>query len=764
LRIAKYSVMRNFIIIVFFLAGFSGFCQYPPITLGNQINPVSVYRIIVPVSSSNKEYFAAKELQRFIELTIGYRIEIHKDDSPKSPVEIVVGKCARRNLPIDPSTLAPDEFFLKTDGSNITILGGSDLGLLYGIYYLAEKYLGCRFYAPGAEEIQRKAEIRIPVLNYREKPAFQSREVYYAGMADSAFCTKMRCNRHAQGDSGEWGMWVHTMFKLVPPDKYFDSHPEYYALMAGKRQKTQLCLTNPDVLKITIEELGKMMKEKPGAKFWSVSQMDTYGSCECPACRAIDEREGSASGTMIEFVNKVAAAFPDKVISTLAYQYTRSAPKHIKPASNVNIMLCTIECDRSRPIDSDTARGSFYADLRDWSKITNNILVWDYVIQFTNMIAPFPNFHVLQPNLQLFKKFNVWGVFEQGCHGTYSENQELRQYVLAKLLVNPYLNLDSLISDFFKGYYGNGASPVRNYNTEMQKAQIASGMPLLIYGSPVQETQSFLQPELIKKYDHFFDDAEFSTTLDPVCNARAKKARLPIRYAKLEIARKNIIGPDGFLDRTDGKWSLRNSFLNDLDTFVVQANRYGVKSIHERGLTPDQYRTELLASTNNAFTEHLALNKPYTLASPPSPKYQADGANSLTDGKRGFTNYHILWQGFEGKDFEMIIDLGGPTDVNYVGAEFLQDVTSWIFMPEYVTFSWSADGNQFTELPKVENMISPQDKTPVVIKVFDKQFPSVKARFIKVFAKSVIACPEWHIGHGGKAWVFVDEVMVEKMK
>ena len=221
-------------------------------------------------------------------------------------------------------------------------------------------------------------------------------------MDDQDFANKMRCDRNAWKGAEDWGMWVHTMFSLVPPEKYFDTHPEYYALMAGKRGKTQLCLTNPDVLKITIEELGKKMKEKPGAKYWSVSQMDTYGSCECNACKAIDDREGSPSGTMIEFINKVAAAFPDKVISTLAYQYTRTAPKKIKPASNVNIMLCTIECDRNKPIDSDTSKGSFYCDLRDWSKISDNILVWDYVIQFTNMIAPFPILHVLQSNIRLF--------------------------------------------------------------------------------------------------------------------------------------------------------------------------------------------------------------------------------------------------------------------------------------------------------------------------------------------------------------------------
>ena len=72
----------------------------------------------------------------------------------------------------------------------------------------------------------------------------------------------------AWGNSRNWGLWVHTMFSLDPPDTYFKDHPEYYALMGGKRSRTQLCLTNPDVLKITIEELKKRMAEKPDAKKW----------------------------------------------------------------------------------------------------------------------------------------------------------------------------------------------------------------------------------------------------------------------------------------------------------------------------------------------------------------------------------------------------------------------------------------------------------------------------------------------------------------
>ena len=125
--------------------------------------------------------------------------------------------------------------------------------------------------------------------------------------------------------------------------------------------------------------------------------------------RAIDEREGSPSGSIINFVNQVAEQFPDNMISTLAYEYSRKAPSTLRPRKNINIMLCSIEMRRDRPFAeaSDTVSTAFVRDVKEWSKIAGDIIVWDYVIQFPNLISPFPNLHVLQPNLRFFTENGV---------------------------------------------------------------------------------------------------------------------------------------------------------------------------------------------------------------------------------------------------------------------------------------------------------------------------------------------------------------------
>ena len=230
-----------------------------------------------------------------------------------------------------------------------------------------------------------------------------------------------------------------------------------------------------------------------------MSQNDNYNECQCDSCRAENARYGASSGTLIAFVNRVARMFPDKTISTLAYQYTRSAPTGIKPEPNVNIMLCSIECNRSKPLATDPTSASFVKDIEDWGALTDNIIMWDYVVQFRNLVSPFPNLRVLQPNIQLFVKNNIRMMFQQGCGANVGEFGELRTYLIAKLLWNPDCNIDSVMNDFLDGYYGAAGRDIRTYIDTMHDALERSGAGLGIYGYPYDAFNSYLTPPLHRR-------------------------------------------------------------------------------------------------------------------------------------------------------------------------------------------------------------------------------------------------------------------------
>lgn len=238
-------------------------------------------------------------------------------------------------------------------------------------------------------------------------------------------------------------------------------------------------------------------------------------------------------GSMLQFINRIAAEFPEKIISTLAYQYTRKPPRTIRPAENVHIMLCSIECNRSLPIDSDPESASFRDDVKGWAEICDNLFVWDYVIQFANLVSPFPNLHVLKPNLRFFGDNNVRGIFSQGNREVGGELAELRAYLLAKLSWDLSYDVDRGIDDFVTGYYGAAAEPIGEYISLAHNALRESGAPLKIFAGPKEAKDTYLTQELLGKYRELFDAAEDAVSSDPELHLRVKTARMPIQYVQL---------------------------------------------------------------------------------------------------------------------------------------------------------------------------------------------------------------------------------------
>lgn len=295
------------------------------------------------------------------------------------------------------------------------------------------------------------------------------------------------------------------------------------------------------------------------------------------------------SGSIINFVNKVAARFPDKIISTLAYQYSRVPPMNLIPGKNVNIMLCNIESSRNTTIEKGDV--AFSDDLKGWAKLTSNIIVWDYVIQFSNLLSPFPNLRTLQPNLQFLKNQGVSSVFEQGNREIGGEFAELRAYLIARLLWNPDINIDGVINDFLSGYYGRASKEIKGYinllhDNNMEK----SGGKLSIFGSPIQEKETFLSDSLIKAYNLLFDRAEKSVSESPEILQRVKIARLPVYYATLEIARNEKTGNRGaFIIDENKKMKPNPEIVKILYDFVYQCIRTNVSRVTEWHTTPQEY-------------------------------------------------------------------------------------------------------------------------------------------------------------------------------
>lgn len=444
----------------------------------------SDYAIVVSNDASESELYAASELQKYIREIGDVNLPIVGCDEWKKGKRIIVGynkdskACFRR---MKQPNSSDESFFYRSKRGDIIIVGGSERGTMYAVFSFLENELGCRWYTKDCTLLPARESYSFKKLNHKEAPAFFKRNIIYSEISDPSFRVHCRINERlitapktpVDQIGGRYVFLApHTFSFILPVDKYYKEHPEYFALVNGKRVKeqTQPCFSNPDVLKICIEEVKTIMREHPEFDIVELSALDNRNQCKCLECTQIIDSLGNYTDLFLNFVNQVADSvreeFPERKIEYLAYSNTRTPPLSIKPRDNVIIRICNHRVCHIHGFancESDESK-QFYNDVVEWKKVTDNLCCWEYATNFTWYNIPFPNFYALQDNFALYNKLGFKGAFVQGNNYSYNgEFQALRIYVLTKLLWNPNLNLEEIIDDFISGYYGSSATYVRQY-------------------------------------------------------------------------------------------------------------------------------------------------------------------------------------------------------------------------------------------------------------------------------------------------------------
>ena len=552
----------------------------------------STYSICISQTASPSEKHAAEELQKFLQEISGARLPVVTDSDKPGGNLVLVGNSALVD-PLVPrmafEKLGPEGFILRTAGNRLLIVGGRQRGTLYGVYAFLEK-LGCRWFTRDVSVIPKKPTLLVEPLDEIEKPAFEYREPYFTEACDKDWAARNKVNGSSMNlDESTGGgfiyyPFVHTFYQILPSEKYFGEHPEYYALVDGQRRSdnAQLCLTNPAVLRLTITTVLGWMEQHPEASIYSVSQNDCEGWCECDNCRRVEQEEGGAhSGPLLRFVNAVAVEaakqHPDKLIDTLAYWYSEPPPLHARPLPNVRIRLCPIGVCEAHAYEDCKNDAYFMNHLRAWSKITSQLYIWHYVTDFSHYLLPFPDFDELAANIPMYRKNGVVGIFLEGAYaeGGGGENAELRSYVMARLLWNPSLKTDSIIDEFMAAYYGKAARPMRAYfdllHRQVRPAPRGRGQHIWINTNP---GASYLSKDFIAQSLKLFQEAETAAN-DDATKTRVRKARLSIDYVKL-IQAKAFEVRDGSYAPADLE-GLKENF----QSFMKDVRSFGITELHE---------------------------------------------------------------------------------------------------------------------------------------------------------------------------------------
>jgi len=743
----------------------------------------SDYVIVVPEykkgkfsAKVEKVNYAAKLFQRDIQKVTGCLIPIVNDDTKPQKKEICIGYTRRDKSFYDKTGLVYilGRYYYRIEDERLLIEGTNndfeDNFDIYAVVDFLEKEVGIRKFSPDCEIYPQKKTLIIelgedyPIVYIPENTFRQVQSTFTRENKDFRYWLK----QHLQEDMFAEGFFVHTFEKLVPRAKYFETHPEYFSLINGKRMHDQLCLSNEDVFKIVVERLKEEMKKQPNAKVWSVSQNDNFSYCSCPECQKINEREEAPSGALIEFVNRVAREFHDKTISTLAYQYSRKAPKYIKPENNVQIMLCTIEEDRNKTIEESSIEAlkknsnaqTFANDIKDWGKITKNIFLWDYEVDFAYSISPFPNLHVLKPNINFFMENNAFLHFQQANSDVGHEFAELKTYLVSKLLWNINIDQDSIINEFLEGYYGKASHYIRQYIDTLQYYGQASKVILDIYAPPTNYSKTFLSKEKIDIYSSLFDKAEKAVKDDSTYLLRVRTSRLPIWFAIMEIGKADMFGERGWYYKDNkGKFILRQDMSKIIEDFYSTCLDAKVRNLNESNLLPKEYYDATKRFIDISVDNNIAFNKKVVSSPSPSPLYSEGSISTITNGVRGDSEFKIHWLGWHGVDFELVLDLEDTIKNKTIKLSSLYFPKSWILHPNSVECFVSKDALDYVNVGKVD--IGNIQKDEKIIREYKFSDGNNEFRYVKFKIKSTKELPPWHPSEKGKSWVFLDEIVVE---
>jgi len=496
-------------------------------------NPLAT--ITYPENATPREKKAAVELLRWIKAITGTTVEIKPGQTEG---KLII-------LHTDPA-LGDEGYAISNQFGQLKLFGGKTRGVVNAVYALLEEDLGCRFYAVDSVRLPKTNTLIISAVDRRYVPQLRLRDPFYACAFHPDWSLRNRTSAPGAKVPEEFGgrmdydgMFVHTAAQMIPPEKYFKIHPDYFALQSdGTRSTAQLCATHPEVAKLAIAYVQKILKEHPHTELVSVSKNDNTTVCHCDRCEKLRTDEGSDMANQLVLVNRVAEAIekdhPDVTIDTLAYLVTIQVPKTIRPRKNVAIRLCNDDVGSWQHPFTPASQCDVAALLRAWSAVHHRIYIWDYNVNFSHYLAPMPNLDVMAANIRFWITNHAEGVMLQGGYQGPAEQDELKCWVTSKLLWDPSRDERALIQDFLWGHYGQAAPALADYEKllERMQADFATEMTAPKGGIRYHMDAPFLSKEFLDQATGIFARAKNLAKDDKFLTRRVERAGLPVLYVE----------------------------------------------------------------------------------------------------------------------------------------------------------------------------------------------------------------------------------------
>ena len=468
------------------------------------------YRILIPQNATEAEKYAAEELTAIFEKA-GVAIETVTDQgltADPAAKFIALGDTVyfkALGVTLLPQEFKFDGFVIETVGNTHVVKGVGQTGTGFGTYGFAEYAMGWRYYHPQEETVQKQAQNK--EFHMKDIPTFYCRSPYgylVAHKPDHAY--RFRVNgqfskREAKhGEGTPWSVLHDQSLALQILDfkKYRQDHPDWFYLppekegVKGPQGYPQICFSRGlrhdaeggffDTFMANLIEYIKAQPEKP---YVMLGISDNGFFCQCPECQKNIEKY-TKSGLNMLFVNKVADAVeawrqencPEReyFCITFAYQASFDAPVTWEGETPTPVDAAVVARDnvivRYAPI-----RANYCYDLLDpdhnmssrkallgWSAISKHLSVWDYRSDFGTQSFPYPTTTTAQANQEIFMKYGMVDVFNQGQHFTGGQMfQEMDDFARARMHWNGKEQYEDLCDEFRKAYYREAEPFVTKY-------------------------------------------------------------------------------------------------------------------------------------------------------------------------------------------------------------------------------------------------------------------------------------------------------------
>lgn len=568
------------------------------IPVAGAMRPVSVVSAASGLSAKAMALRLSGELARAIERTTGRPCKAEREDAKDGsirPGTVYVGPtAAAKKEGFDVSELPALGYRVVVTNGAAFILAKSVSACAHAVSDFASRFLDYRFVTfDGDDPFVSSPGLEIAECDFKVVPSIYYRRVYGVD--------KCRKYPHLKRD---WAMRhllfktdliedevdpahriskrthsCHSQFDYVPPEKYLKDHPEYYSLGKDgarhgvRNRRSHLCLTNPDVERIVWSNLVSFIeqdrKENPSGSpgIYDFSQMDAAPDfCRCASCSAVAAKydakggrtDGGDAGLQLEFVNRIArrlkAEYPGVMIRIFAYVSTEIAPKGgIRPEDNVIIWLCDLYTNSDHEVPLTHPANAHRLDiLRGWTKLTDNIEIWDYMLygdfpKGGHGDFPEVNVDAIAADARLFRDFGIKRLFME-AEFRDQPFHELNIYAMGVLYANPDADVEKIVSDYCR-VYGAAAEKMRSAISFLRALQLSTPADATEKYRWHRRDLAWLTVDNLERLRDLFAEA-LALADTPGAKKRIEHA-LRSANNKFELVKKSVVGDTEYLFTAD---------------------------------------------------------------------------------------------------------------------------------------------------------------------------------------------------------------------